>query len=570
VSGSFRHDDPSCFLDLPARIFFPFLVRSDPSGRRSLQLPETVFPRASFDQFGDLRSPFFRGSSSGPTIRLVALSALHRLVGTASLDFILPAFRADARASLCRQRIFDFSVENTRKELPPFRREEGVKAFFFFLFFLPFVCRAQEAKTSPFLQQKNHLQFSKTKSDNSKALVLVRSSCLQNGGSALPSWLRGKKNISGMSAQVLHFSLEDVSEKEILLAQANPCLLGFENDRVIEVAGLGAAVPNDPMYKDQVFYPFIHLPEYLAVFSSPLFKEDLKEKTVVAVVDSGISRAHPEFLGKFWGDENGRIGYNFIDGNANIEDGLGHGSHVAGLITADSGNGIGVVGVSQAVKLMVLKTQGDDGKGSVGDVANAIRYAADHGADVINLSLSIAGEPVTLKDAVEYALEKGCVVIAASGNNGKEISTGEDFIAPAGWSVSHPGLISVGSLDSENGELSSFSNYSASFVEIAAPGSHGMTTHILSTYKNERYFALAGTSMSTPQVAGAAAQAIAFFKSKGISYTPAEVENLILTTATPSVKLQSSIQNGRQLNLENLARFLLKTYQLTSEGGLNE
>lgn len=421
---------------------------------------------------------------------------------------------------------------------------------------------AQLSKSSPFIERKNFISFSKTSSTRD-ALALVKAECLKSK-ELLPLWLQDEvpKHIpESMSARAVKFSLERVSKKQIDLETGNPCILGFGDNLVAKTASF-----NDPQFKDQLFYSYSHFPKFASTFKSPTFKP--LTPVIVAVIDSGVSLSHPEFLGKLWIDGEGHFGYNFLEDDFNVEDEAGHGSHVSGLITANSDNGIGVVGVSQSVKLMTLKTQGIDGKGSVGDVADAIRYATDRGADVINLSLTIGADSPFIKDAVDYALERGVVLVSASGNNGVEI-TESQFISPAGLAPDRPGLISVGSVDSSTGELSFFSNYSSDYVELSAPGSHGLE-HILSTYKNGRYFALAGTSMAAPQVTGAVAQIISYLKSYQVNYDPALIESLVLKGTRTNAGLTGFIKEGREIDFKKLSRVILKRYHLSSDGGVNE
>lgn len=443
--------------------------------------------------------------------------------------------------------------------------EKSLKPFGFLIVFTLFYSSfafSQLSKSSPFLERKNFLDVAQKTSIN-RGLALVHSECLKNK-TKLPSWLQSATSFhipNQMKALALSFSLENLTQKQLDLESENPCLLALSEDGWVQSASL-----NDPEYKNQLFFEFSHFENYHSTFQSPLFES--LPPTTVAVIDSGISLSHPEFLGKFWTDGQGHVGYNFIHDSYNVEDDYGHGTHVAGLIAATSNNGIGVVGVSQNVRLMILKTQDSQGSGTIGSMVNAIRYATDQGAEVINLSLAVGVNDPMIQDAVDYALERGVVLIVSAGNNGIEI-TSQQFISPAGLAGSRPGLISVGSTDSSNGELSYFSNYSTQLVEIAAPGSHGVK-HILSTYKNERYFALAGTSMSAPQVAGLAAQLISYFKSANISYDPESIENFIFKTSRSNSHLNSYIQQGREIDFQKFSEMILKNFELSSDGGFND
>lgn len=434
------------------------------------------------------------------------------------------------------------------------------------LFLLSFILlsltpvQAQLSKSSPFYQQKNFLKSSSVKN---KALALIRSECLKLP-KQLPPWLTSaaqRTRVLGTKAQTIRFSAKELTQKQMRLAEMNPCILGIGEEGVARTAGFEL---NDPLFAQQVFYEYSNFKDFYQTFKSPLFKNF--QPVTVAVVDSGISLSHPDFLGALWVSGDGHFGYNFLDDNFNVEDLSGHGSHVSGLIAARADNSVGVVGVSQNIKLMTLKTQGIDGNGSVGDVSDAIRYAVDHGAEVINLSLTVGTDSPFIKDAVEYALENEVFIVSASGNNGFEI-TSENFITPAGYGTSKVGLISVGSVDSHSGELSIFSNYSPTMIEIAAPGSHD-TKHILSTYKNERYFGLSGTSMAAPQVTGVLAQLISYFKGRQIPYNLELIEKLVLENSPRNQSLLGKINEQRELNYKAISNTILKNYQLTSDGGL--
>lgn len=210
----------------------------------------------------------------------------------------------------------------------------------------------------------------------------------------------------------------------------------------------------------------------------------------VAVLDTGVDYAHPDLANRV----DAQNGYNYIDGNFDVMDDEGHGTHVAGIIAAELNN-IGIAGVSGKanVKILPLKVLDDQGNGTMYDVSFAIMDAVDKGADVINLSLS--GErgrevPKMLQEAIAYALDHDVVVVAAAGNDGERV---ERYV-PA----SIPGVIAVSAVDEEM-ELAKFSNY-GSEIALAAPGEE-----ILSTYLQGRYVYASGTSQAAPFVSGTVA-----------------------------------------------------------------
>jgi thermitase len=202
----------------------------------------------------------------------------------------------------------------------------------------------------------------------------------------------------------------------------------------------------------------------------------------IAVLDTGVDYNHPDLDGKTI------RGYDFVDNDYYPMDLNGHGTHVAGTAAAETNNGTGVAGMAPNTKILAVRVLDANGSGSLADIADGIRYAADAGAEVINLSLGCDCNTTTLKNAVDYAWNKGSVVIAAAGNDG--VST---TFEPA----SYANVIAVGAVDSRD-RKASFSNY-GSWVDVTAPG-----VDIASTVPNNGYSYMSGTSMASPHVAGLA------------------------------------------------------------------
>ena len=221
----------------------------------------------------------------------------------------------------------------------------------------------------------------------------------------------------------------------------------------------------------------------------------------VAVIDSGVQADHPDLAG--------RIGpsYDVVQRDATPQDGDGHGTHVMGIVGAATGNGVGVESVAPGATLMAVRVLGDDGGGSIDDVARGIDWAREHGADVINLSLGSdvpllgAGGGDSFDAAIRRALAAGIVVVAAAGNNGVPVCE-----QPA----ARDGLLCVGAVDKRRAR-SFFSSF-GSGLGLVAPGGSGATAagmevgeDVLSTYAGSGYRELAGTSQAAPHVAGVAA-----------------------------------------------------------------
>jgi thermitase len=202
----------------------------------------------------------------------------------------------------------------------------------------------------------------------------------------------------------------------------------------------------------------------------------------IAIVDTGVQADHPDLSGKVIN------GWDFVYNDPIPNDANGHGTHCAGVAAAVTNNGVGIAGIAPNVKILAVRVLDANGSGTLENVANGITYAADHGAKVISLSLGGPSGSITLQNAVNYAWNKGAVIVAAAGNSG---SSSPSY--PAYYS----NVISVAATDS-NDKKASWSNY-GSWVDVAAPG-----VNIYSTYKGSSYATLSGTSMATPHVAGLA------------------------------------------------------------------
>ena len=204
---------------------------------------------------------------------------------------------------------------------------------------------------------------------------------------------------------------------------------------------------------------------------------------MVAVIDTGIDLEHPDLSGQVSG------GYDFVNEDADPTDDHGHGTLVAGSIAAKANNGAGIAGTAPGVRLLALKALSATGIGNDFDVARAIRYAADRGAKVINMSFGGPDASQTLQDAIDYAYAKGVVLVGAAGNEGQ----GSLYYPGAGAHV-----MAVGASDRLD-RRASFSNYGRS-LSVIAPG-----VSVLSTSRGGRYDPVSGTSIAAPQVAGVAA-----------------------------------------------------------------
>lgn len=205
-----------------------------------------------------------------------------------------------------------------------------------------------------------------------------------------------------------------------------------------------------------------------------------------------------------------------------------HGTHVSGIIGADRTNKLGVMGIADAVQIMGVRAV-PDGDERDKDVANAIRYAVDNGAQVINMSFGKGYSPqrIAVEEAERYALAKGVLLVQAAGNDGSDIDTAANYPSPRfmdGTSI--PNVITVGaSSRRSNADLvASFSNYGKKTVDVFAPGKD-----IYSTVPGSKYENNSGTSMASPVVTGVAAVLKSYFP----KLTYADIKQIILQSATP-------------------------------------
>ena len=296
-----------------------------------------------------------------------------------------------------------------------------------------------------------------------------------------------------------------------------------------------AFVPNDPLYSQQWNLRAIRMPEAWEISQG--------EGVTVAVVDTGVTRvpdlAQTEFV----------KGYDFVDDDEDPTDLNGHGTHVAGTLAQSTNNALGVAGVAFKAKIMPVRVLDANGFGSLSDVVEGIRYAVDHGATVINLSLGSRASARLMEEAVAYAHSKGVTVVAAAGNeNSSQVS----------YPARYPHVIAV-SATGPDGTKAPYSNYGVG-VDIAAPGGAKTPEHpeygILQQTINRRnpdepvfaYFQ--GTSMAAPHVAGVAA----LIQAQGIK-DPDKVEAILKRSAAP---VPSDKQNFYGAGLLDAARALAR------------
>ncbi len=261
----------------------------------------------------------------------------------------------------------------------------------------------------------------------------------------------------------------------------------------------------------------------------------------VAILDTGINLNQPDLAGKVI------VQKSFV--SSTVEDGDGHGTHVAGILAADTNNSVGVAGVCPGCQLIIGKVLDDSGSGTTSNAVAGITWAADQGAKVINMSLG-TDDPSTeslYAQAVSYAQSKGTVVVAAAGNYDPSDPNGEKSPTTPNYPAAVPGVIAVAATTNKD-QKASYSNY-GSYVTIAAPGDNILSTAPTHSFTEEPfgyststpYMYMSGTSMATPIVAGVAA----LVASTSYGTTPQAITNRLYSTADKISGTGTYWANGR-------------------------
>lgn len=237
-----------------------------------------------------------------------------------------------------------------------------------------------------------------------------------------------------------------------------------------------AAPPNDPLYEKQQYLQQIHIPEAWEAIG-----ERKLAPVKVAVVDTGVDLTHPDLEGRLVG------GANIIDPKAPPQDDYGHGTSVTGIIAGITGNGVGIAGIAPNAQIMPVKAVNSNGQGEEEHLGQGIRYAVDHGADVVVLSLGLHLNSPYLAEVVRYAEQKGVLLIAAAGNEGKQVR----------YPAAYPTVVAVGGASVTN-QYKTSSNFGPE-IDLIAPW------YVYTTVNGGGYTYKEGTSMAAPQVAGVAA-----------------------------------------------------------------
>lgn len=369
-----------------------------------------------------------------------------------------------------------------------------------------------------------------------------------------------------------HQSVHVVFERKIefetvqYFARAHPCIVGVSNaisyfHQQRETRGA------DPLEARQRFHSLIHSTE---VWNAIKNDGESDVPVTVAIIDGGIELDHEDLNQHKWtnmaeipgngidDDRNGFIddvhGFDFARnrGAHFVREETGpnfHGTHVAGLLGAVGNNGVGVRGtMAKGLRIMGLNVFGSSDGAKTADIDNAIRYAADNGAQVINLSVGSPGRAPSTELAFRYANSKGVMIVVAAGNS--SIDVDRNYFTPSMYAGALSGVLAVGSIQTTTSNVSAFSNTGARNIQISAPGEGGMA----STAPNNSYAMAQGTSMASPVVAGAAAYVYRAYRKISRAWpSPAVVESMILDSAATRRENSTSIEGGRILDMAALA-----------------
>ncbi|MDP2820077.1 MAG: S8 family serine peptidase [Polaromonas sp.] len=351
--------------------------------------------------------------------------------------------------------------------------------------------------------------------------------------------------------RVMHFA-DDASLATMMDRLSRlPGVEWVEPDQVVSAA----AIPNDSRFGELWGMHNIGqtggIPD--ADLDAPEAWDTLKGGAVlVAVVDTGVDYNHADLAANVWSnpgeiaangvddDRNGYVddtrGWNFVADNNNPYDDNSHGSHVSGTIAAVGDNGQGVVGVNRLARILPLKFLDAQGYGYTSDAVEAIYYAIDQGAKVMNHSWGGASYSQSLADAFTAALNANIVMAVAAGNASQDLDTVPSYPA----ALPHANIITVAAT-THNDDLAYFSNYGALSVDLGAPGEA-----ILSSVPGNGYASYSGTSMATPHVAGAASLLLA----ANANLSSSQVKDILLGAANPVAALAGKSVSGGRLNLQ--------------------
>lgn len=324
-----------------------------------------------------------------------------------------------------------------------------------------------------------------------------------------------------------------------------------QNGKVANSVSPKSTSPNDPRYAEQW--------NFQMVGAEAAWKRSRGTGVVVAVIDTGVSgtSSGKGQACRDFGSTTFTAGYDFVNCDTDPYDDHGHGTHVAGTIAEATNNSEGVAGLAYGATIMPLKVLSASGSGTSADIADAIRWAADKGANVINMSLGSPFPDAVIRSACMYASKKGVVIVAAAGNSGKQ---------GVGYPAAYSECIAVSSVG-PSGKLAGYSSWGKQ-VALAAPGgdiggysdrdeSAGIlqNTNLPVEFggQGDGYYAFQGTSMASPHVAAAAALVMA----QGIK-DPVKVRKALTESATKVTGGDVKKYGAGILNVDNATALAAK------------
>ena len=324
-----------------------------------------------------------------------------------------------------------------------------------------------------------------------------------------------------------------------------------QNSKVANSVSPKSTSPNDPRYAEQW--------NFQMVGAEAAWKRSRGTGVVVAVIDTGVSgtSSGKGQACRDFGSTTFTAGYDFVNRDTDPYDDHGHGTHVAGTIAEATNNSEGVAGLAYGATIMPLKVLSASGSGTSADIADAIRWAADKGANVINMSLGSPFPDAVIRSACTYASKKGVVIVAAAGNSGKQ---------GVGYPAAYSECIAVSSVG-PSGKLAGYSSWGKQ-VALAAPGgdiggysdrdeSAGIlqNTNLPVEFggQGDGYYAFQGTSMASPHVAAAAALVMA----QGIK-DPVKVRKALIESAAKVTGGDVKKYGAGILNVDNATALAAK------------
>ena len=351
----------------------------------------------------------------------------------------------------------------------------------------------------------------------------------------------------------------DIGLEEIISFYENTGLFEYvEPNYTGKGSGVLNTIPNDSEYSNQWGLKndgtFSNAPSVSGADIEMELAWDIETgdpNMIVAIIDTGLRLAHPEFSGRLWNnvnevadgtdtDNNGFIddlvaGWDFINSDNDPTDDHGHGTNVAGIALASGNNTIGYAGVNWNAKVMICKALNENNSGSYAAMAEAIYYAVDNGAKVINMSIGGSGNSTTLSDAIDYCYDNGVVLVACMMNFNNSVT-----YYPAGYNKT----IAVGSTNPDDTRSNPFfwsttsgSNF-GSHIDLVAPGNYmNGLSDTSDTYYGSYW---GGTSQASPLVAGV----VSLLLSQNPALTFEEIRTILRESSEDQVGDPSEDING--------------------------